>query len=289
MRKTLQRKEEEVRVAREAERVAGLARHRFLANMSHELRIPLHSIIGFSSYLLSAPEAGLIPGAYELVRRIHGSGSNLLRLVDMLLDLSKIEAGWVLLEASRVDVRALVRSTSREMRGQVGERPLELRVEGEDGLDPIETDAGKLKLILVNLLGNAIKYTPAGCVTIHIERDATSRRPGYVDVIDTGPGIPSDLRAAIAEVLDTGGGVTHQGGRTCLGLGIAAALAKQIGARIALQAGRVTVFRVHLPMGIPTGAKIIPVRTRSSAVTGVIPLAASESARPEQAARTGTR
>ncbi|GEM_PF-5451072 len=288
MRETLDRKEEALLVSREAEREAGRARHQFLANMSHELRIPLHSIIGFSSYLLAASEDGLPPGSDDLIRRIHGSGSNLLRLVDMLLDLSKIEAGWVILEASRVDVRALVRSTAREMRGQIGGRPLEVRVEGEEGLDLIETDAGKLKLILVNLLGNALKYTQAGCVTARVERDASSRRPGHVDVIDTGPGIPADLRPAIAEVLDQGGGVTHRGGRTCLGLGIAAAIAKQIGARITLQPGPVTVFRVHLPMGIPTGAKTVPPRDPSGAATGVFPLAPSGAARPERAFRTGT-
>lgn len=256
LRLVLRQSEEELGTTRRAAHEAERARHRFLANMSHELRTPLHSIIGFSAWLLAADPAVPPSDVRDLMRRIHASGSNLLRLVDMLLDFSKIEAGWVPLDASCVDVLALARAAAAETKGLIDGRPLEIVVEGEEGLEPIETDAGKLKLILVNLLGNAVKYTPSGRIAVRVGRAPSSRRPRWIDVADSGPGVRPDLLPGVQEVLAGGGGVTHRNGRTCLGLGIAAALARQIGGRISLPSGSEpgAVFRVELPRGVPNAA-----------------------------------
>ncbi len=253
LRLVLERSEEELGTTRRAARDAERARHRFLASMSHELRTPLHSIIGFSAWLLAAESAPPPSDVRDLVRRIYASGTNLLRLVDMLLDLSKIEAGWAPIDASCVDVLALARAAAAETRGQIEGRSLEIVVKGEEGLEPIETDAGKLKLILINLLGNAVKYTPAGRISVRVGRAPSSRRPASIDVEDTGPGIRPDLLHGIHEVLAGEGGVTRRDGRTCLGLGIATALARQIGGRISLEseARPGAIFRLELPAGLP--------------------------------------
>ncbi len=135
----------------------------FLANMSHELRTPLNSVIGFSTeMLIAAPAQRMSPDQHDALETISRNGRHLLRLVNDILDLAKVDAGRMDLELVPVDLRLLVPGVLNEMEMQLKDKGQRLRVELVDGPLQIRADATRARQVLENLLSNAVKFTAAG-------------------------------------------------------------------------------------------------------------------------------
>jgi signal transduction histidine kinase len=220
------------RVADEANR----AKSTFLARMSHELRTPLNAVIGFSRLLLKNRDGRLAEPTLQFVSRIEANGHHLLRLIDDILDLTKIESGRVSANRASVDVSTLVSETVDELQGRLragGESSrVALVIRVPERSNPISTDPLRLKQIVINLVGNALKFTEQGRVLVRVIADA-SGDPLRIDVVDSGIGIPSDRIAAVFEAFEQAAPDTaSRYGGTGLGLAISRALADLLGYRI---------------------------------------------------------
>lgn len=245
-----QEHERALREAKEAAEAASRAKSDFLARMSHELRSPLNSVIGFSRLLQRsqayAPAAGSRESTY--LERIHANGVHLLGLINDLLDVSRIEAGKLEVERERVDLAELLCGTMAQLEGAAGGRALVLRVEAPATATWIETDRRKLRQVLINLVGNAIKFTPSGEVVARVQL-ADDGAPRAVEVADTGVGIAAARLEAIFEPFEQGeSGTARRYGGTGLGLAISRQLCLALGYRLTVHSepGRGSVFRVTL-------------------------------------------
>ncbi len=242
--------ERELRAAMTAAEAASTAKSEFLANMSHELRTPLNSVIGFAAFLLKN-KAGTLQGSdLTYLERIQANGKHLLGLIDQVLDLSKVEAGEMKLQISPVDLGRLVRETADLLKGSIGDRPIVLQAEVPDGLSTLDADADKLKQVIINLLGNALKFTERGSVTVRVASDGHNGRPARIDVIDTGIGIPRDRREAIFEAFQQAeNSAARKYGGTGLGLTISRSLCRLMGYRIRVESevGQGSTFSILLP------------------------------------------
>ena len=232
----------------------------FLANMSHELRTPLNSLLILSNDLAENREGNLSEDQIESARIIHEGGTNLLRLINDILDLSKIEAGKMELSLEQVDLRGF----DHVARG----KGLRFAVEIGDALPPaVQADGGKLEQIVTNLLGNAFKFTQSGEVRLVLRRPAADL-PGFpadrsvsIEVHDTGIGIPPEKFAQVFgafEQLDAG--TSRQFGGTGLGLAISRRLARLHHGDIQLRSEpeQGSVFTVMLPQLQPGAAEPAP-------------------------------
>ncbi len=254
----------------------------FLANMSHELRTPLNSLLLLSRLLADNPNNNLTDKQIEFASTIHSAGSDLLRLIDDILDLSKIEAGRVDVDAAPVDLAQVRAYVEQAFGPQAEEKGLELRVEADPGLpETITTDAQRLQQILRNLIANAVKFTDSGHVTLHVGLvqagtlhgvpvlDSARAVIGFV-VRDTGIGIPDDKLEMIFEAFQQADGTTSRKyGGTGLGLSISKELARMLGGKIEVssEVGEGSVFTLLLPDVLPpvtaAAARMMPRRTSS--------------------------
>jgi len=239
----------ELRAAMTAAEAASTAKSEFLANMSHELRTPLNSVIGFAAFLLKNKAGTLQPSDLTYLERIQANGKHLLGLIDQVLDLSKVEAGGMALQIAPVDLGRLIRETVDQLKGGVGDRPISLQAEVPDGLGTVDADAEKLKQVIINLMGNALKFTERGSVTVRVAADGETRRPVRIDVVDTGIGIPPDRREVIFEAFrQVESSAARKYGGTGLGLTISRSLCRLMGYRITVESdlGRGSTFSILL-------------------------------------------
>jgi PAS domain S-box-containing protein len=241
--------EDALRSAKDAAESANRTKSEFMTRMNHELRTPLTAIIGFSRVLLQGKEGTLGPGVHRYVERIRVNGMHLLSLINQILDVAKVEAGRMELDFDTVAVDALVRDTLAMLDSTAEAKGLILRCEVPPRVPPLVTDEGKLRQILINLVGNAIKFTNDGEVCVRVDVDPVSGRATSIVVSDTGIGIPADRQLKVFDPFEQGDSSTRrQFGGTGLGLSIVKTFAALIGARITVESkvGEGTTFTVLL-------------------------------------------
>src|SRR5471032_2585339 len=228
---------------------ASRAKSLFLSNMSHELRTPMNAIIGFSTLMQRAP--ALSDGQRQDLAIISRSGEHLLSLINDLLDVAKIEAGRVSCEPLPYDLHALTRELVDMMGERAESKGLALRLEQSAQLPRyLCGDAGKLRQVLINLLGNAVKFTARGGVVLRLAGGGTAAAPLLlVEVEDSGQGIAPAEQAAIFEPFVQADGAALQEG-TGLGLTITRQFVQLMGGTIELSStpGLGSVFRLALPL-----------------------------------------
>ena len=212
---------------------AAEAKSDFLANMSHEIRTPLTGIIGFSDLLNQMPE--LPPAAAGYVGRIASSGQTLLAVVNDILDFSKLEAGHVELDPQPFEVTAFFDDTLALVATQAAAKGLAASLAFEGETPPVlSADSPRLRQVMLNLLGNAIKFTDQGSVRIAVAHDAALNRL-RVTVSDTGCGVPQDkLGRLFHRFSQADGSVSRNHGGTGLGLSICKALVELMGGEISV-------------------------------------------------------
>ena len=233
---------------------ANRAKSAFLANMSHELRTPLNAILGFSQLLQQSGEVGA--GQRDNVQIISRSGEHLLALINDVLEMSRIEAGRTELEETVFDLPQLIDSLIDMFRLRVEDKGLQLTCERSEELPTyIRADEGKLRQILINLLGNAVKFTETGGVAF--KGDWVQERL-CVAVEDTGPGIAPEEQDTLFEAF-----VQTQSGRqartgTGLGLAISQQFAQLMGGAISVESevGVGSAFRLDLPVTVAAAAEL---------------------------------
>jgi signal transduction histidine kinase len=246
---------DELLAATAAAEQANRTKSRFLATMSHEFRTPLNSVIGFANVLLKRASSRLEEEEREYLRRIRSNGESLLLLVNDILDLSKVEAGRVEIHKTDVALDRLLDEVVEQL--DVQARAKELRLVRAPGgpWPPIRTDEQRLRQILINLVGNAIKFTEKGSVTLRVHAEGS--RPTRIDVEDTGIGISAEDRQKIFDAfhqVDASASRTYQG--TGLGLAISRSLSELLGYRVTFEStpGRGTVFHVWLDADAAAGS-----------------------------------
>ncbi|MCS6872612.1 MAG: GAF domain-containing protein [Anaerolineae bacterium] len=224
----------------------------FLARVSHELRTPMNSINGYSEMLLRQTYGALNEKQADRVERILRNGRNLLALIDDLLDLSRIDSGRMELHLEAVDVREEVNAVIYNLESQASARGLYVRFEPSEHLPLVYADATRLRQIIVNLLGNAIKFTKQGGVTIRSQLTYEGERALVVtSVRDTGIGIrPEDQAIIFDEFRQADGSITREYGGTGLGLAITRKLVEMMGGRIWVESevGVGSTFSFTLPV-----------------------------------------
>jgi signal transduction histidine kinase len=217
--------------------------------VSHELRTPLNSVIGFTNILIKRKRNELNPEDLLFLERILENGKHLLAIIDDVLDLSKIEAGHHELNITSISLKALIRETIAQLEGRILGKDLAIYAEMPDQIAPFQTDAGKLKQILINLIGNAIKFTERGTIRVRLEVENTTHKAVRIDVIDSGIGIPPDRQAAIFEPFkQADSSTTRRFGGTGLGLTISQTFSELLGYRLELRSevGKGSTFSIIL-------------------------------------------
>ena len=265
----VERKNQEVEQARQAleEKATQLAltskyKSEFLANMSHELRTPLNSLLILSDQLSKNPDGNLTSRQTEFAKTIHSSGTELLTLINDILDLSKIESGTVVLDIGEVGLAELRHYVERTFRHVADSKNLEFNIEMDPGLPhSITTDAKRLQQVLKNLLSNAFKFTHQGRVTLSLQRatggwsadhDELNRAEDVMAlaVSDTGIGIPLEKQQIVFEAFQQADGSTNRRfGGTGLGLAISRELSRLLGGEIRLLSAPASgsTFTLFLP------------------------------------------
>lgn len=246
--------------ARDAAENANAAKSDFLANMSHEIRTPLNAVLGFTDVL----RRGLVSSGDEAVdhlNMIHRSGAHLLELINDILDLSKIESGHLQTETIDTSLDDIVTDVANTLKVKADEQNLALKVDFRTAIPrTIQSDPTRLRQVITNLVGNAIKFTESGSVSIvtSLLKTPSNSLEGYdpivrVDIIDTGIGMTPDQQAKIFDsFVQADSSTTRKFGGTGLGLSISRRLAEAMGGSLTVhsEVGIGSTFRVELPTSI---------------------------------------
>jgi len=271
-------------VEEKAEQLALTSKYKseFLANMSHELRTPLNSLLILSKLLSDNQQGNLNDKQIEFARTIHGAGTDLLNLINDILDLSKIESGTVSIEVGDMPMAGLKQHMERTFRQLASEKGLTFNVDFDEALpSTIRTDEKRLQQIVLNLLSNAFKFTARGGVTMSVRTATEGWTPSHpilrevdqaieISVSDTGIGIPQDKQKLIFEAFQQADGTTSRKyGGTGLGLSISREIARLLGGELQVRSvpGEGSTFTLYVPQHSFGGPLAIPATLMDDAVT----------------------
>ncbi|HEX2078097.1 MAG TPA: ATP-binding protein [Longimicrobium sp.] len=233
----------------ESAQAASRAKDEFLAMMSHELRTPLNALAGFSSLLEEGIYGPINEAQRGALRRMRTARQHLVELIDQVLDMARVEAGTRRVQAEPVSLPTLVREAGEALRGAADARGLSLRVEVRDDLPVVSTDAGMVRQILTNLVGNAVKFTERGGITVRLH---PCGEDVCLEVADTGPGIPPELQERVFEpFFQVDPSTTRREGGVGLGLALSREFARLLGGELTLRSapGQGSTFTLRLPAG----------------------------------------
>jgi PAS domain S-box-containing protein len=245
---TVQRRTSDLRLARDAAEAANKAKSVFLANISHELRTPLNAILGFSRMMQS--DESVTESQRETLDIINSSGVHLLRLINDVLEITRIEAGKLQLHVATFDLNILLGEVVDLMRLRAQQKGLQLELEQAPNVPRyIKGDEARLRQILVNLISNAVKFTDKGGVTIRIGVKDNFQHHLLIEVEDTGPGVSEEdqvnLFQPFVQLVD---GTTQEG--VGLGLSIVQQFVQLMSGEVSVESamGEGSLFRVELPL-----------------------------------------
>jgi signal transduction histidine kinase/DNA-binding response OmpR family regulator len=239
------------RTNQELQRASAL-KDRFLASVSHELRTPMTVILGFTGALLKGGQGNLNAQQRESLERVQRNAKLLLGLINDVLDISKIEAGKAEIDRQTVFLASLARQIETDYAEPARNKGLALRAEVAQGLESVTSDPARVLQIVANLVGNALKFTERGSITVRFEPRDKDR--WAIVVSDTGIGIPEEEQAAIFDEFRQGEAIEHRGrGGTGLGLAIVKKIARILGGTVSVEsaAGQGSRFTVVLPRELP--------------------------------------
>ncbi len=239
---------EELRLARDEAEAANKAKSAFLANMSHELRTPLNAILGFSQMMRQ--DSGLNASQQENLNIINNSGEHLLKLINDVLEIAKIEAGKLQLQNTTFDLHAMVRDVIDMMHLRAQQKGVQLDLDQSSEFPRyIRGDESRLRQILVNLVSNAVKFTDKGGVIIRLGLKNNARYHLLIEVADNGPGISAeDQKFLFQPFMQLPEGKMHLG--SGLGLSIVQQFVKMMGGSVSVESnpGEGSLFRVEIPL-----------------------------------------
>jgi PAS domain S-box-containing protein len=246
------RANEVLRLALDAAQTANQAKGLFLDMMSHELRTPLQAVLGYSEFLLAGPQRALTAEQREDIGYIHQAGGRMIALINQVLDLSRMEAGRLELAAEPVNLVQVIEAVRQDVAPQAAAKSLALQIDLPPSLPLVIGDEERLRQILLNLVGNAVKFTEAGGIRVAAAPTPT----GGLEVVvsDTGVGISADAVPHVFDEFRQGDSyMTRRYGGAGLGLAIARKLAEQMGGsiRVSSEPNVGSTFTLHLPLHPP--------------------------------------
>jgi signal transduction histidine kinase/CheY-like chemotaxis protein len=270
------RAEEALVIAKNDAEAANKAKSDFLANMSHELRTPLNSVIGFTNILPKNKDGAFSEKDVGFLTRVLTNGKHLLALINEVLDLAKVEAGRMELIIEEVDLAKLCVETVQQLEGQAKTKEglIVLRSEVPDVVATVKTDSAKLKQVIINLVGNALKFTEQGSVTVRLDLAPDQKTPVAISVVDTGIGIPADRLEAIFEAFQQAdAGTSRKYGGTGLGLTLSRSICQLMGYDLIVESvlGKGSTFKIVMGERAARPVKAHETDTRGEA-TGTVPV-----------------